>query len=186
MTLGKWLMSPVCVGKVPALEGNQRWFLAHTLPRRELQAELHLGAQGFRTYIPQVLKTVRHARQLRTVRAPLFPRYLFIILDLGRDRWLSVRSTVGVSHLFICDGRPVPVPVGIVEALIEGSDENNLTLLDAELAKDQPVRILRGPFADFVGTLERLDENGRVRVLLKMMGSEIPVVLHRSVLSPAA
>ena len=56
---------------------------------------------------------------LRTVRAPLFPRYLFVILDLERDRWLSVRSTVGVSRLFTQDGRPVPVPVGIVESLIE-------------------------------------------------------------------
>ena len=78
----------------PAPVGNERWFLAHTQPKGEWKANLHLGAQGFRTYLPQIEKTVRHARQLRTVRAPLFPRYLFVILDLGRDRWLSVRSTV--------------------------------------------------------------------------------------------
>ncbi len=78
-----------------ALAGNERWFLAHTQPKSELKAGLHLGAQGFRTYLPQIEKTVRHARQLRTVQAPLFPRYLFVILDLDRDRWLSVRSTVG-------------------------------------------------------------------------------------------
>ena len=103
-----------------ALAGNERWFLAHTLPKSEWKAELHLGAQGFRTYLPQIRKTIRHARQLRTVRAPLFPRYLFVTLDLERDRWLSVRSTVGVSSLFTTqDGRPVPVPVGIVESLIE-------------------------------------------------------------------
>src|SRR6516165_12160826 len=96
-----------------ALVGNERWFLAHTLPKSEWKAELHLGAQGFRTYLPQIEKTVRHARQLRTVRAPLFPRYLFVILDLGRDRWLSVRCTIGVSQLFTGqDGRPVPVPTG--------------------------------------------------------------------------
>ena len=169
-----------------ALGGDERWFLAHTLPRSEARARLHLRAQAFRTYFPQILKTVRHARQHRTVRAPLFPRYLFIILDLGRDQWLSIRSTVGISNLFTCDGRPVPVPVGIVETLIERTDQNNVTLLHAELAKGQSVRILRGPFADFVGTLERLDETGRVRVLLDMMGTMIPVTLHRSVLSPAA
>ena len=83
-----------------ALAGNERWFLAHTQPKSERKAELHLGAQGFRTYLPQIQKTIRHARQLRTVQAPLFPRYLFVILDLERDRWLSVRSTVGVSRLF--------------------------------------------------------------------------------------
>jgi transcription elongation factor/antiterminator RfaH len=166
--------------------GNQRWFLAHTLPRAELHAEMHLEAQGFRTHVPRVIKTTRHSRHLRIVRAPLFPRYLFIILDLGRDRWLSVRSTVGVSSLFTCDGRPVPVPAGIVEALIERTDEFGRMLFDGELAQGQSIRILCGPFADFVGTLERLDAKGRVRVLLKMMGTAVPVALHRSALLPAA
>jgi transcription elongation factor/antiterminator RfaH len=168
-----------------ALAGNERWFLAHTLPKSEWKAELHLGAQGFRTYFPQIRKTIRHARQLRTGRAPLFPRYLFVTLDLERDRWLSVRSTVGVSSLFTQDGRPVPVPVGIVESLIEQCD-GNVTRLDTRLVKGQHVRILSGPFADFVGTLERLDEVGRVQVLLEMMGTWVPVTLHRSALAPAA
>ena len=70
-------------------------------------------------------KTIRHARQLRTVQAPLFPGYLFVILDLERDRWLSVRSTFGVSRLITTqDGRPIPVPGGIVESLIERSEAN--------------------------------------------------------------
>jgi transcription elongation factor/antiterminator RfaH len=170
-----------------ALVGNERWFLAHTLPKSEWKAELHLGAQGFRTYLPQIWKTIRHARQLRTVRTPLFPRYLFVILDLKRDRWLSVRSTVGVSRLLTHrDDRPIPVPVGVVEALIERSEANDVTRLDSGLVKGQPVRILRGPFADFVGTLERLDAAGRVKVLLEMMGTAVPVTLHRSALAPAA
>jgi transcriptional antiterminator RfaH len=169
-----------------ALADNERWFLVHTLPKGERKAEWHLGAQGFRTYLPQIQKTIRHARQLRTVEAPLFPRYLFIVLDLGRDRWLSVRSTVGVSRLFTHqDGRPIPVPIGIVEALIRQSD-GNLTRLDGGLIKGQRVRILSGPFADFAGTLERLDDAGRVQVLLEMMGTAVPVTLHRSALAPAA
>src|SRR5262249_24303124 len=128
-----------------AVAGNERWFLAHTLPKSEWKAELHLGVQGFRTYLPQIRKTIRHARQLKTVRAPLFPRYLFVILDLERDRWLSVRSTVGVSSLFSSrdgrDGRPVPVPIRIVESLIERS-EDGLTRLDSNFVKGQNVRIL--------------------------------------------
>src|SRR5262245_60516227 len=95
-------------GKTWALEGNERWFLVHTQPHCERKAEMHLAAQGFRAFLPQIHKTIRHARQLRTVRAPLFPRYMFLILDLGRDRWLSVGSTVGVSSLFTCEDRPVP------------------------------------------------------------------------------
>src|SRR5262245_23415638 len=113
---------------LPTAEGNERWFLAHTRPRCELKAEFHLRAQGFRTYLPQIRKTVRHARQLREARAPLFPSYLFLVLDLGRDRWLSVRSTIGVSSLVTCNERPIPVPVGVVESLIERSDHNVIRL----------------------------------------------------------
>jgi transcription elongation factor/antiterminator RfaH len=173
-------------GGTLALEGNERWFLVHTLPHNERRAELHLGAQGFRTHFPTIEKTIRHARQLRTVRAPLFPRYIFLILDLGRDRWLSVGSTVGVSSLYTCENRPVPVPKGIVETLIENTDEANLSLFSSGLTTGQPVRILSGPFVDFVGTLERLDAAGRVRVLLEMMGTAVPVALRRSAICPAA
>jgi transcription elongation factor/antiterminator RfaH len=169
-----------------ALEGNERWYLVHTQPHGERKAALYLGVQGFKTYFPQIQKTIRHARRLMTVRAPLFPRYMFLILDIGRDRWLSVRSTIGVSSLFTCEDRPVPVPKGVVEALIAHTDEANLTRFDAALTTGQTVRILSGPFADLVGTLERLDTAGRVRVLLTMMGSTVPVALHRSALLPAA
>jgi transcriptional antiterminator RfaH len=169
-----------------ALEGNERWYLVHTLPHGERRAQLHLGAQGFRTHFPTIQKTIRHARQLRTVRAPLFPRYIFLILDLGRDRWLSVWSTIGVSSLYSCEDRPVPVPEGIVEALVENSDEANLALFASGLTTGQSVRILSGPFANFVGKLERLDAAGRIRVLLDMMGTEVPVALRRSAICPAA
>src|SRR5262245_50576199 len=147
---------------------------------------MHLGAQGLRTHFPTIEKTIRHARQLRTVRAPLFPRYIFLILDLGRDRWLSVWGTIGVSSLFTCDDRPVPVPQGIVETLIENTDEANLALFTSGLSRGQSVRILAGPFANFVGRLERLDDAGRVCVLLDMMGAAVPVALRRSVICPAA
>jgi transcription antitermination factor NusG len=120
------------------------------------------------------------------VRAPLFPRYVFLILDLGRDPWLSVQGTVGVSSLFTCDHYPVPVPEGVVEALIENTDEANLTLFNRGLTPGQSVRILSGPFVDFVGTLERLDDAGRVRVLLEMMGTAVPVALRRAAICPAA
>jgi len=48
------------------------------------------------------------------------------------------------------------------------------------------VRILSGPFANFVGKLERLDAAGRIRVLLDMMGTAVPVALRRSAICPAA
>jgi transcription elongation factor/antiterminator RfaH len=169
-----------------ALTGNQRWFLVQTLSRVEPQARLQLHRQGFRTYLPQYVRTIRHARQLRTVVAPLFPCYIFAILDLGRDRWLSVRSTVGVARLVGADDRPLPVPHGIVESLIAHASEANVTLFGDGLHIGEKVRISTGPFAEFIGTLERLDNSGRVRVLLNMMRGEISVSLQRSGVVPAS
>jgi transcriptional antiterminator RfaH len=108
----------------------------------------------------------------------MFPRYMFLILDLSRDRWLSVRNTVGVSTLFTCDGRPVPVPAGVVEKLMVSYDKK-LADLDSVLTKGQSVRILSGPFADLVGRLDRLDAAGRTRVLLEIMSTSVPVTIHR-------
>lgn len=166
-----------------ALEGDERWFLVHTLPNSERRAEVHLRAQGFRTCLPQVNRTIRHARQFRNVQAPLFPRYMFLILDLSRDRWLSVRSTVGVSTLVTCEGCPIPVPVGVVEDLI--ASYNETLELDCGLREGQSVRILSGPFADLIGKLDRLDAGGRTRVLLEIMSTAVPVTIRRQALCPA-
>jgi transcription elongation factor/antiterminator RfaH len=157
-----------------------------TLPRCEAKAQFHLGAQGLTTFLPQFLKTIRHARRLRTVRAALFPGYIFVTLDLTRDRWLSIRSTVGVSSLITCDGRPLPVRQGITEALIQQTDPSNVTRMDVDLVEGQPVRVLTGPFANLVGKLQKLSPSGRVRILLKLMGSDVPVSVERSALSRAA
>jgi len=73
-----------------------------------------------------------------------------------------------------------------VETLIQNTDEANLALFSSGLTTGQSVRILSGPFADFVGTLERLDAAGRVRVLLEMMGATVPVALRCSAICPAA
>jgi transcription elongation factor/antiterminator RfaH len=167
------------------LEGAERWFLVHTLPKSEGRAEVHLRFQGFRTYLPQINKTIRHARRFRNVQAPLFPRYMFLILDLSRDRWLSVCSTIGVSTLCTCEGRPVPVPAGVVEHLIS-SREQTMEGLESRLARGQSVRILSGPFAELSGTLDRLDAGGRTRVLLEIMSTVVAVTVHRQALCLAA
>jgi transcription antitermination factor NusG len=73
-----------------------------------------------------------------------------------------------------------------VETLIENTDEANMTFFSSGLTPGQSVRILSGPFVDFVGTLELLDDAGRVRVLLEMMGTAVPVTLRRTAICPAA
>ena len=63
-------------------ELHPRWFVAHTHPHAEAKATSHLNRQGFEIYFPRYLKRRRHARRIETVAAPLFPRYLFVAVDL--------------------------------------------------------------------------------------------------------
>ena len=162
-----------------------RWYLVHTRPSCERKADLNLKAQGLKTFLPEIEKTVRHARRLANVRRPLFARYLFVSLDVSRDAWSPINSTIGVSRLLAQQGRPAAVPVGIVEALLSHSDAG-LTRLDHSLAQGQRVRILSGPLADFTATILRLDARRRVDVLLEIMGSAVSVSIDRSTLAPAA
>src|ERR1700674_4632950 len=97
----------------PPLVGGERWYVVQTLPFREARARVQLESQGFRIFLPRHTKTIRHARRLMTVSAPFFPRYMFVVLDLGRDRWRSINGTFGVASLLTANDRPMAVPVGV-------------------------------------------------------------------------
>src|SRR6516165_5154399 len=106
-----------------------RWFVAHTHPHAEAKATAHLNRQGFEIYFPRYLKRRRHARRVETVAAPLFPRYMFVALDLATRQWWSIRSTFGVADLVYNGEQPAPVPSSIIEDLKAREDEHGLVEL---------------------------------------------------------
>jgi transcriptional antiterminator RfaH len=71
-----------------------------------------------------------------------------------------------------------------VESLIEAADPEGNIQFDFQLREGQTVRVTAGPFADFVGELEHLDDNGRVRVLLEVMGGKRRVALPQTLVAP--
>ena len=167
------------------LTDGERWYVVYSQPHREFYAQTQLAAQGFHSFLPRYRKTVRHARKLTTVNAPFFNRYLFITLDLGRDRWRSVNGTFGVTSL-ISDGMfPIPVPPGIVESLISISDADGFVKPGGGLQPGERVRILTGPFAEQIGELVRVDGARRVRVLLQLLGGAVAVSMERDQLMSA-
>ena len=168
------------------LKPGERWYLAHTLPKKEFGVEMRLSAQGFRNFLPRGLKTVRHSGRMREVSAPVFPRYIFVAINLHRDRWRCVNGTIGVASLFMADDLPLPVPSGVVETLILSSDPSRRLRFEQRLQPGQEVRLLKGPLADALGVLERVDARGRVEVLLKFMNGYTRVTLDREWVAPAA
>jgi transcription antitermination factor NusG len=164
---------------------GERWFLAQTLHHREKLAQLHLNAQGFESFLPQFHKTIRHARKLREVIAPVFPGYVFVVLNPERHRWRSINGTYGIARLVSALNRPTPVPTGIVEGFLSSLDAVGLVRLDGGLEVGQRVRVTAGPFTEMFGVLDRLDGKGRVRVLLDIMGGQAPVLMDRADLKVA-
>jgi transcription elongation factor/antiterminator RfaH len=167
-----------------ALQEPERWYVVHTQPQRELQAAQQLENQDYRVFLPRFFKSRRHARKFETVLAPLFPRYMFIVLDLGRDRWRSVNGTYGVDRLLMRSGEPEPVPHGLIEQLTSGTAADGVVRCGPALKEGQTIRVTAGPFAELIGKLDRLDDQGRVRVLLEIMGGTVPVVLPETIVAP--
>jgi len=67
-------------------EPKGRWYVAQTQPQAEFRAVANLERQGFETYLPRYLKRRRHARRIETIKAPLFPRYVFVRVDIASQR----------------------------------------------------------------------------------------------------
>jgi transcription antitermination factor NusG len=166
------------------LAQHERWYVARTRAQREPEAARQLTNQGFRAFLPRHLKNRRHARKVETISAPLFPRYIFTILDLTRDRWRSVNGTLGVERLLVSAGEPQPVPRGLVERLILAANPQGNIQFDFHLKEGQAIKVTAGPFANLVGQMERMDDTGRVRVLLEIMGGTVRVALPQTLVAP--
>jgi transcriptional antiterminator RfaH len=168
------------------LDSGERWYVAMTLPRKERLAATNLANQNYRNFLPIQLETRRHARKFRTVLAPVFPRYIFVILDVRQQRWRSVNGTLGVQRLITDGERPLAVAPGVVETLIQSSDQRGAPIYKTDdLAVGGRVRLIAGPFAGSLGILQRLNGAGRVQVLLKLLGGAVKVTTTRDMVAAA-
>ena len=156
----------------PVPGSGRRWYVANVFTGREKDAEAHLRNQGFVTFNPIEIRTVRHARRLVTKQKSFFPGYLFVAFDVELDRWRSINGTRGVKALIMQMERPVACPRGLVEKLVEAADESGVIDLSSRLQPGQKVKVRAGPFAELVGTLQKLDNAGRAKVLLEIMSGE--------------
>ena len=134
----------------------------------------HLRRQGYAAYLPKCLKWRRHARRKERVARPLFPRYLFVTLDLVQQRWRPILSTIGVCDLLRHGDAPAPVPVGLVEEIQDSERHGALDQTRAhKLRVGDEVRIASGAFAELVGQVCEATDQGRVYVLLDLLGRQV-------------
>jgi transcriptional antiterminator RfaH len=167
-----------------AVDGG--WFLVHAKTGRELVAQANLQRQGYRTFLPLERRTVRHARRIRETFAAYFPGYLFVALDLSRQAWRPINSTLGVLRLVAAPDGPTPAPAALMRTLRSASDAQGVMTLQREWEPGAAVRIASGPFADQLGVVEGLGGADRVRVLLSIMQGEVRIVTPAHTLRKAS
>ena len=161
------------------MTNGRRWYVLQTQPNKELRAQRNLDQQGFTTYLPRYLRPRTHARRTEMVARPLFPRYMFVALDLAHDRWRAVRSTFGVTQLIVAGEDPVAIADDVVEEIRAREDENGFVSLGlpAGLGVGSRVRLIDGIFAEAQGILERFADGRRVSILLQLLGREVRVLV---------
>jgi transcriptional antiterminator RfaH len=158
---------------------GKRWYVVQTRPCLEAKAAAHLERQGFEIYFPRYLKSRRHARRVETVAAPLFPRYMFVAIDMAVQRWRSIQSTIGVSQLVCRGDHPAEVPDAVIDSLRCGQDDRGFVQLERRnpFRLGEKIRVLDGVFSSYLGLFERMTDGERVAILLDMLGRKVRVVL---------
>jgi transcriptional antiterminator RfaH len=162
------------------------WYIVRTHARAEVKASLNLERQGFATYLPRYLKRRRHARRVEIVPAPLFPRYLFVAIDVATQRWRSIQSTFGVAQL-VCSGEgPSAVSAAVVDELRRREDDKGFVQLARRgFARGEKVRVVEGVFAACLGLFEGMTDNERVTILLDLLGRKVRVVMDLDAVAAA-
>ncbi|WP_448664974.1 transcription termination/antitermination protein NusG [Sphingomonas sp. CJ20] len=177
---------PTCRKNTELPEKNEvmKWYVVNTRVNSERMARRNLDQQGYSCFLPVYRKTVRHARKVTEVLAPLFPSYLFVEFDPEWTRWRPINGTAGVRGIVSgSDGRPSAVPMSVMRMLQSQCRGELVEWRSSGLEVGQKIVMTSGPFTDFLGEVQRLDGPGRVRLLLEAMGN-VPITAPLSAVQP--
>ena len=160
------------------------WYLAQMKPNSHVIANRNLTQQGFETFLPLQEETKRVRDRFVTRRKPFFPGYIFVALDVKQGSWRAVNSTIGVTRLVSLGGTPTPLPDALVSELMARCDADGKLLPPRQLQPGDEVTLTKGPFADFVATVERITPDRRVWVLMEMMGAHTRLAIDAELVRP--
>lgn len=166
--------------------GEAKWYVVHTQSGFEVKAKEALQQRiktlGFEDKIFDAVIPLRDIMVVKRgkkkiVREKVFPGYLLIRMVLDDDSWLVVRTTQGITGFVGAGNKPTPISEKEVEA-IKKFVEQEQPKFKTKFSIGEAVKVTDGPFADFIGSIESIDEGkGKVKVLISIFGRETPVEL---------
>jgi transcriptional antiterminator NusG len=164
----------------------RQWFVVHCYSGYENKVkrnlEQRITSMDMENYIFSVIVPTEEEIEVRdgkrrTYQRRVFPGYILVEMVLTDDSWFVVRNTPGVTGFVGMGTKPTPLREEEVHRII--------TRMEAEAPKvkvtfkpGEKVRIVQGPFADFIGNVDDINmEKGKVRVMVSFFGRETPVEL---------
>jgi transcription termination/antitermination protein NusG len=165
---------------------NGRWYIIHTYAGHENKVERSLKqrveAMKFTDRVFDIIVPTRNTIKVsqgkkETVKEKIFPGYVLVKMILDDETWFMVRSTQGVTSFIGAGNKPTPISEKEVEAIQKFMSMEE-PMYKVQFAVGEAVKITDGPFSDFLGTIESIDDaRGKVRVLVSIFGRETPVEL---------
>ena len=149
---------------------SKEWFILQFKANSHHQATKNLNRQGFETFLPLHDTTSRKLSRFISTSKPLFPGYMFIKFDRAESQWYKINNTYGVSHLITFDSLLKSIPTKFVDSLMKRYDLSGKLLPIQKLKEGDQVKILKGPFANFIASVETYESEQRIWVLMDLMG----------------
>jgi transcription termination/antitermination protein NusG len=169
-----------------AKRDGQLWYVIHTYSGYENKVKTNLehrvtsmdmADKIFRVVVPTEEEVEIKNGQRRTVQRKIFPGYVLVEMVLEDDSWYVVRNTPGVTSFVGSGTTPTPLPESEVQAILKQMREEK-PQVRVTYQKGNRVKIVDGPFAEFMGTIDEVNtEKNKLRVLVSMFGRETPVEL---------
>ncbi len=183
-TLGKKIPGHIVVSKTD--DPRSHWYVVHTYSGHEARVaaslEQRLQAMGLTKKVNEILIPTQDKIEIKggkkaTVKEKIFPGYLLIKMIVDDDSWLAVRTTQGITGFVGTGNKPTPLSEAEVATIMRFS-EIGAPKYKVKVSLGEAIRVTDGPFADFLGTVEYIDEEkGKIRVLVSIFGRETPVEL---------
>ena len=110
-------------------------------------------------------------------RRPLFPGYMFVAFDRKNMPWHKINNTLGVSKLLTLNNEPYIIPKTLITNMMAQCDLGGIFHPERQFTKGDSVRFISGPFDSFLATVENIDKNQRVWVLIGLMGQSTRTII---------
>jgi transcription termination/antitermination protein NusG len=163
-----------------------KWYVLHTYSGYENKVKksienrveaLDLHERVFEIVVPTQEEIEIRSGQRHTVQRKVFPGYVLVRMQMDDETWYALRNTPGVTGFVNTNNKPVPLAEGDVDKIMKGmTAEAPKVKMSFQLG--DTVRIIDGPFADFRGEIDEINnEKGKIKVLVSFFGRETPVEL---------